>query len=251
MKRPTKAHCFFEQSGAFKRAFIELGIPAEDYDIQNNFGETDHIDDLFAEIVKAYDGEKSIFDDIKPDDLIFAFFPCIYFCNYADFNFRQLNNSMRKWPIAKIWDWKLNYSRKRQEFTEYALKMTAIVEIRGLRMIVENPWNEVNYTNYHWFNTPSLIDHNRRIRGDYFIKPTAFWFIGCKPCLGNQSLQAPKRKMRIVKHEGGEDVAKGSRKAGLCSEERSLISPEYARNFIRDFILGVPGNDIDFQGSLF
>ncbi len=49
-----KVHCFFEQSGTFKREFIKLGIPAEDYDIQNNFGETDHIIDLFAEIEKAY-----------------------------------------------------------------------------------------------------------------------------------------------------------------------------------------------------
>lgn len=51
-----KVHCFFEQSGVFKNAFKKLGIPAEDYDIQNNFGETDHVVDLFAEIEKAYGG---------------------------------------------------------------------------------------------------------------------------------------------------------------------------------------------------
>lgn len=27
-------------------------------------------------------------------------------------------------------------------------------------------------------------------------------------------------------------------RAGVCSEERSMISPDYARNFICDFILG-------------
>lgn len=27
-------------------------------------------------------------------------------------------------------------------------------------------------------------------------------------------------------------------KAGICSEERSMISPDYARNFICDFIIG-------------
>lgn len=32
--------------------------------------------------------------------------------------------------------------------------------------------------------------------------------------------------------------SKGSSKAGVCSEERSLISPDYARNFICDFIIG-------------
>lgn len=52
----TKAHCFFEQSGTFKNEFIKLGIPAEDYDIQNNFGQTDHVVDLFAEIEAAYSG---------------------------------------------------------------------------------------------------------------------------------------------------------------------------------------------------
>ena len=29
-----------------------------------------------------------------------------------------------------------------------------------------------------------------------------------------------------------------TQKAGLCSEERSMISPDYARNFICDFIIG-------------
>lgn len=49
-------HCFFEQSGTFKNEFVKLGIPAADYDIQNNFGETDHVVDLFAEIERAYGG---------------------------------------------------------------------------------------------------------------------------------------------------------------------------------------------------
>lgn len=51
-----KVHCLFEQSGTFKNEFRKLGIPAEDYDIQNNFGETDHQLDLFAEIEQAYEG---------------------------------------------------------------------------------------------------------------------------------------------------------------------------------------------------
>ena len=72
-----KVHCFFEQSGTFKREFIKLGIPAEDYDIQNNFGETDHVTDLFCTIDDAYDGNPSIIDTVTEDDLIIAFYPCI------------------------------------------------------------------------------------------------------------------------------------------------------------------------------
>ena len=55
MEIKGKVHCFFEQSGTFKNEFIKLGISAEDYDIQNNFGETDHVIDLFGEIDRAYE----------------------------------------------------------------------------------------------------------------------------------------------------------------------------------------------------
>lgn len=46
-----KVHCLFEQSGTFKNEFKKLGYEAFDYDIQNEFGETDCQIDLFAEIV--------------------------------------------------------------------------------------------------------------------------------------------------------------------------------------------------------
>lgn len=54
MEIKGKVHCFFEQSGTFKNEFIKMGIPAEDYDIQNNFGQTDNVIDLFSEIDKEY-----------------------------------------------------------------------------------------------------------------------------------------------------------------------------------------------------
>ena len=48
-----KVHCLFEQSGTFKNEFKKLGIDAEDYDILNDFGETDHVIDLFSEIERG------------------------------------------------------------------------------------------------------------------------------------------------------------------------------------------------------
>lgn len=56
MRVSGKAHCLFEQSGTFKNEFIKLGIQALDYDIQNNFGQTDYVIDLFSEIDNAYRG---------------------------------------------------------------------------------------------------------------------------------------------------------------------------------------------------
>lgn len=51
-----KVHCFFEQSGTFKNEFIKLGYKAEDYDIQNEFNETNNVADLFKEIEICYEG---------------------------------------------------------------------------------------------------------------------------------------------------------------------------------------------------
>ena len=44
------AHCLFEQSGTFKNEFKKLGIEAYDYDIRNDYGETDYVIDLFSQI---------------------------------------------------------------------------------------------------------------------------------------------------------------------------------------------------------
>ena len=74
-----KVFCLFEQSGTFKNEFEKLGVHAEDYDILNDFGETDHITDLFAEIDKAYEGKPSLFDEVGNMDLVLAFFPCTRF----------------------------------------------------------------------------------------------------------------------------------------------------------------------------
>ena len=61
-------------------------------------------------------------------------------------------------------------------------------------------------------------------------KPTQYWFVGCENTTGT-SYQKPEKVLSIRK-------TKGASKAGLCSEDRSMISPDYARNFICDFILG-------------
>lgn len=54
-------HCFFEQSGTFKNEFKKLGFRAFDYDIQNNFSETDYVIDLFEEIQKAFEGGGQVY----------------------------------------------------------------------------------------------------------------------------------------------------------------------------------------------
>lgn len=134
----------FEQSGTFKNQFIALGIDAEDYDIQNNFGQTDNVIDLFAEIESAYMGGVSVFDKIRKSDLIIAFFPCIYFeaLQMPYYTNRNVNN---KKEGKEKFDIILDRIEKREKLYKLLYKLIAIVEIRGLRLIIENPATQPHY----------------------------------------------------------------------------------------------------------
>ena len=234
MEIKGKVHCFFEQSGTFKNEFIKLGYQAEDYDIQNNFGQTDHVVDLFKNIEDAYDGKPSLFDDITQDDLVMAFFPCIYFCEksqcamtFENFNYRKLTN---KEKVDKI----LERSINRQYFYSLLIKLFGICYENKIRMIVENPYSQIHFLHLseNFLVKPTFIDRDRTRHGDYFKKPTAYWFVNCKNTYGNSIQQTPKKKIKTIAK------SKSSPHGGLCSEERSMISPYYARNFICDLIIG-------------
>ena len=232
MEIKGKVHCFFEQSGTFKNEFIKLGIPAEDYDIQNNFGETDHQEDLFKAIEDAYEGKPSLFDNIVggEQDLILAFFPCIYFSCLSQMGISWGCTNYRKLSYKEKTDEILKRVENREKFFGLAVKMLTIAKERGIRLIMENPWSQQTYLKANFILPPSLIDNNRRLRGDYFTKPTAYWFINSEPTQGFTE-QMDKKNIRILD-------CKGSGQQGICSEERSMISPDYARNFICDFIIG-------------
>ena len=110
-------------------------------------------------------------------------------------------------------------------------KLVFIAMHDRLRLVIENPATMPSYLiGTQNFPNPTFIDKNRMERGDWFVKPTAYWFFNCEPTHGF-TYQNDKKQKIINKCKQGI-------KAGICSEERSLISPDYARNFICDFILG-------------
>jgi hypothetical protein len=145
--------------------------------------------------------------------------------------FKGVHISMKKWTLSEIMDFNIDAAKERENFFTLLMKLVKIVSCKGFKMIIENPWNTSRETYLQCnFIKPTIIDTNRSLRGDYYVKPTAYWFIGCEPTYGF-SEQLDKPSVRILD-------CKGSGKAGICSEERSMISPDYARNFICDFILG-------------
>lgn len=192
-----KVHCFFEQSGTFKNEFKRLGIPAEDYDIQNNFGETDNVVDLFAEIESAYDSKPSIFDNISSEDLIMAFFPCIYFSCMSQMDLSWSAKNYRRMGSREATEKILERVHNREVYFTILIKMCQVVRERGLRLIFENPWALQTFLKSGFILPPSVVDNNRTLRGDYFIKPTAYWFINCEPTSG-VSYQKPREVKRLM-----------------------------------------------------
>ena len=119
------------------------------------------------------------------------------------------------------------------------LKMTEVCQTRGLRLIIENPFSSTHYLHNNFLKEPSYIDKDRTRRGDFFKKPTGFWFFNCEPEKGFTHQQSKVRTTILSSNAG---VA-----AGICSEERSMISPDYARNWICDLVLGIQQPDVDTE----
>ena len=225
-----KAHCLFEQSGTFKNEFIKLGIPAEDYDIQNEFGETDHVVDLFAEIDDAYDGFDSIFDGMDKEDIIFAFFPCTRFQECNSLLLRGEKWQQKGWMDTK----KLEYSMKLHDELHLMYgklsKLFAVCLRRGLRLVVENPYTQPHYLTMYFPIKPRIIDTDRRQNGDYFKKPTQYWFVNMEP--------KDNIVLEPIEYVESQIVETANVKKELSRQtNRSMIHPQYARRFILQHIL--------------
>lgn len=215
------AYCLFEQSGTFKNAFKELGIEAYDYDIRDDFGQTDYKIDLFGEIQKAYEGWESIFDQMRGgDDVIMAFFPCTRFEAKVPLAFRGEMYQQKNWSDLQ----KLQYSMKMHGelhmLYEKLCELTVVAERKGLRMVIAT----------YWCIKPALIDKDRTNDGDYFKKPTQYFFIGFKPEMNLvlEPLEAVKTRT-ISRTKGTETTSR--------QVERSMMHPQYARRFIKKYIL--------------
>ena len=219
-----KYHCFFEQSGTFKNEFKKLGYEAFDYDILNDFNETDYVIDLYDEIEKGYLGLNSIFDKMKKEeDTIIAFFPCVRFEAQVLLNFRGENSGYKNWSLKKKLSNDLKLHNELNRNYELITKLCIICIDKNIPLIIENPYSEQHYLKRYWCIKPKIIDMNRRERGDHFIKPTQYWFINCEP--KNNFIFEPLLEVKYKTVDSQNTVG------------RSMIHPQYANRFIREFII--------------
>lgn len=217
-------YCFFEQSGTFKNEFKKLGYEALDYDIQNEFGETDKTIDLFEEIQLAYLESPSIFDNINKNDTIIAFFPCVRFEDQIQMAFRGTQYQQKYWSMEQKLEYDLKLHKELTELYEVITKLAIVCLRKEIPLIIENPYSTTHYLTKYWAIPSTVIDKDRTTRGDFYQKPTQYWFIGCTPKY-NMILEPQVLYMSKA-------ITKVSNKT-----ERSLISKEYANRFIREFII--------------
>lgn len=68
---------------------------------------------------------------------------------------------------------------------------------------------------------PAIIDHDRRLNGDHYKKPTQYWFINCKPKTNILIGYVEELKIENVRNQ----------------VQRSMIHPQYASRFLRQYVL--------------
>lgn len=217
-------HCFFEQSGTFKNEFKKLGYEAYDYDIQDEFNETDKIIDLFVDIEEAYENRESIFDEIKQEDTIIAFFPCIRFEDQIQMAFRGTQFQMKNWSDEQKLENDIKLHRELSNLYEIITKLAIVCIRKNIQLIIENPYSTTHYLTKYWAIPSKIIDKDRRTRGDYFQKPTQYWFINCEPKYNMILEPQVWNETKIIENTSNKT-------------ERSLISKDYANRFIREFII--------------
>ena len=210
--------------GTFKNEFQKLGYEAYDYDIQDEFGQTDYVCDLFVDIEEAYQNRESVFDNIKQTDTIIAFFPCVRFEDQIQMAFRGTQFQMKKWTDEQKLEYDLKLHRELSELYEVITKLVIVCLRRKIALIIENPYSKTHYLTKYWAIQAKIIDKDRTTRGDFYEKPTQYWFINCKPKY-NMILEAQVwNKKKTIENVNNKT-------------ERSLISSDYANRFIREFIL--------------
>lgn len=165
-----KVHCLFEQSGTFKKAFKELGYEAIDYDI-NKTENVDVVTNLFYYLENTKDQE-SIFNGINKNDLVIAFFPCIYFSDQSQLLSRGDNYGQKEWSLEKKLEYSIQQMQKRQGYYSNLCSLCLIAIKKGFKLIIENPYGKVNFLKQFFPLKPGLVLYDRRKMGDFYKKPT-------------------------------------------------------------------------------
>lgn len=154
-----------------------------------------------------------------------AFFPCVRFEDQILLHLRGDSRQQQNWSLENKLAYNLLIHKELHDNYSLITKLVIVCLRKNLKLIIENPYSTQHYLQRYWCIKPKVLDLDRREMGDWYEKPTQYWFINCEPL--NQLLF---------------DEAIASYKTRTLGKtydivERSMISPDYARRFIRTYII--------------
>lgn len=146
---------------------------------------------------------------------------------------------MKKWSMKQKMIYDMNLLDEVKRNYDLVNMMFIICMDRGLKLIMENPYSEEHFLRRYWCYPAQIIDKDRRDSGDYYAKPTQYWFVNMEP--KNNFIFEP-----ITYNHLGVGDAIRKLNSSMYPEEwgkisqtkaRSMIHPDYANRFIRQYIL--------------
>ena len=93
-------------------------------------------------------------------------------------------------------------------------------------MIVENPYSTQHFLVRYFPIKSKVVHKDRTLYGDYYKKPTQYWFVNCEPKHNFflENLQTSDEFIKTINNIHNK-------------VERSLISKTYANRFLREFVI--------------
>lgn len=187
-------------------------------------------------------GGESVFDRMTTDDYVIAFFPCIRFENQIMLFFRGQAYQQKSWTLEQKMRYDMDLLDEVNTMYKYVNYLFITCMKKGLRLIMENPFSEEHFLRRYWCYLPAIIDRDRRDNGDYYAKPTQYWFLNCEPknnllweAIPYNAIDC-KDPIRFMQKSDYEKTGAKNKKVA-----RSMIHPDYANRFIRQYLIDEQG----------
>lgn len=152
--------------------------------------------------------------------------------------FRGQNYGQRNWSMEKKMEHDMKLLAELKDMYDLVNKLFILCIRKGLKLVMENPYSEEHFLRRYWCYLPSIIDKDRRENGDYYKKPTQYWFLNCEP--KNNFIFEAITYNAIDCKDAIESMNKNHYEktgAKTCKEARSMIHPDYANRFIRQYLI--------------
>lgn len=161
---------------------------------------------------------------MTPDDVILAFFPCTRFEQQVLLWFRGENYGQKGWSDIQKLEKDIELHEELNLNYSLITKLAIVILRKGLKMVFENPYSDQHYLTKYWCIKPKVIDKDRAKDGDYYKKPTQYWFFGCEP--------KENIVFEPIEYIPTKTIVNEHNKAA-----RSEIHPQYAERFIKKYII--------------